>query len=95
MKIAVAAILSIFLAVLGNQIYFFSKRSGESEAQYQKIKAELDQAQSDLGKTKADLDYYSNPANLEKEIRARLNYKLIGEKMIIIVPASSSAPASQ
>ena len=30
------------------------------------------------------------PDNLEKELRARFNYKAIGEKMIIIVPENSS-----
>lgn len=90
MKIAVAAILSIFLAVLGNEIYFFSKKNSENQVQYQKIKTELDQAQADMEKTKTDLNYYMNPANLEKEIRARFNYRLIGEKMIIIVPSASS-----
>ena len=90
MKIAVVAILVVFLGVLGNEIYFFSQKNGENESQYQKIKAELGQAQADLEKTKADLNYYANPANLEKELRARFNYRLGGEKMIIIVPSTSS-----
>lgn len=90
MKIAVAVILSIFLAVLGNEIYFFSKKNSESQVQYQKIKTDLDQAQADMEKTKTDLNYYMNPDNLEKEMRARFNYRLIGEKMIIIVPSASS-----
>ncbi len=90
MKIAVVAILVVFLGVLGNEIYFFSQKNAENESQYQKIKAELGQAQTDLEKTKADLNYYANPANLEKELRARFNYRLGGEKMIIIVPSASS-----
>ncbi|HUX36009.1 MAG TPA: hypothetical protein VMV71_03190 [Candidatus Paceibacterota bacterium] len=90
MKIAVVAILLIFLAVLGNEIYLFSQKNSENQAEYQKVKAELDQTQADMEKTKADLNYYMNPANLEKELRARFNYRLIGEKMIIIVPAATS-----
>ena len=34
----------------------------------------------------ADLNYLGNPWNLEKELRARYNYKRAGEKQIIIVP---------
>jgi len=90
MKIAAVAILSIFLAVLGNEIYFFSQKNNGNDAQYRKIKIELNQTQADMEKTKTDLDYYLNPANLEKEMRARFNYRLSGEKMIIIVPPASS-----
>ena len=34
----------------------------------------------------ADLEYFSNPDNLEKELRSRFNFKKFGEKLIIIVP---------
>lgn len=34
----------------------------------------------------ADLEYFSNPSNLEKEVRTRFNYKSPGENMIIVIP---------
>lgn len=34
----------------------------------------------------ADLEYFSNPDNLEKELRSRFNFKKPGEKLIIVVP---------
>ena len=36
-----------------------------------------------------------NPANLEKELRARFNYREPGEKLIIIVPQAGSGSSSQ
>ena len=37
----------------------------------------------------ADLIYFSESENLEKELRSRLNYKKSGEKLIIVVPPKS------
>lgn len=37
----------------------------------------------DLG---ADLEYLANSDNLAKELRGKLNYKIPGEKLIILVP---------
>ena len=45
--------------------------------------AALFKENSDLG---ADLEYLANPDNLTKELRGRLNYKIPGEKLIILVP---------
>ncbi len=90
MKIAVAVFLSVLVVLLGSEIRFFWQKNYENEAHYQKVMADLNQAQADLNKAQADLGYYLNPVNLEKEIRNRFNYKQAGEKMMVIVPASSS-----
>ncbi|NCO15467.1 hypothetical protein GW816_00990 [Candidatus Wolfebacteria bacterium] len=34
----------------------------------------------------SDIEYFSHPENLEKELKSRFNYKKPGEKMMIIVP---------
>ncbi|MBI4085357.1 MAG: hypothetical protein HY432_02535 [Candidatus Liptonbacteria bacterium] len=90
MKIAATIFLSLILIVLGNQIRFFSAKNTENETRYAQVKKELEEARRDYGKVEANFSYYTNPNNLEKELRARFNYKLPGEKMIIIVPESSS-----
>lgn len=38
---------------------------------------------------RGDIEYFSNSANLEKELRSRFNYKKLGEKMIIIISPKS------
>ena len=90
MKIAVLIFLSVLLILLVGEIRFFGQKNSENEARYQKVRAELNQAQMDLNKAQADLSYYLNPANLEKELKARFNYKMTGEKMFIIVQPVSS-----
>ncbi len=35
---------------------------------------------------KSQIEYFSIPENLEKELKSRFNYKEAGEKMMIVVP---------
>lgn len=57
------------------------------------LKVKLNNLNSRLGvllKENADLrleiEYFSHPENLEKELRQKFNYKKPGEKMMIITP---------
>lgn len=50
----------------------------------------LDSLKTDNVILRADLEYFKNPENFEKELRSRLNYKKPGEKMIIVVPPKNS-----
>jgi len=79
---------------LGTQIYKFSARGGEAQKELTDLKNRLDEAKAEQAKFQSDLDYYSNPANLEKELRARFNYKTIGESLIIIVPGNATSATS-
>jgi len=92
MKIAAIVILIFLLAVLGNEIYFFWKKNQAGEARYQQLQSELGKARADYSRLQSDFTYYLNPANLEKELRARFNYRQPGENLIIIVPKASSTP---
>ena len=78
------------LAALGRQIYSFLGRQGELKAEFAEVEAKLDRAKADQEKFQAELDYYLNPVNLEKELRARFNYRRPGEKLIIIVPRNGT-----
>ena len=40
----------------------------------------------DNDKLEEDIEYFKDPRNLEKEARARFNYRAPNEKMIMIVP---------
>lgn len=48
--------------------------------------AQLEQLQADQQKLTEDIEYYSDPHNLEKVLRAQFNYRAPGEKLIIVVP---------
>lgn len=94
MKIVIAVILSIFLLFLVTQIISYSSKISVSQKKYDDFAAELQKAQDAQKNLRSDFLYYSNPDNLEKELRARFNYKQPGEKMIIIVPKASSTQSS-
>lgn len=88
-RISILFIL-VVVVILGVQIFNFKKSNVTARARYEEGKQELFRAKSDAEKLKADLNYFINPSNLEKELRARFNYRKPDENLIIIVPASSS-----
>ncbi len=95
MKLAAAIILLAILFLLGTQIYKFWDKDAELQKEFSDFKTKLDRAKLDQSQFRADLDYYLNPANLEKELRARFNYRAPDEKLLIIVPRDdSSTPPS-
>ncbi|MEK7195279.1 MAG: hypothetical protein AAB655_01135 [Patescibacteria group bacterium] len=91
MRLIVAAVFLVVLILLGAKIYSFLGEKTEAERAFNDIKSSLDKAQGDSDKFQAELDYYLNPANLEKELRARFNYRRPDEKMLIIVPRETSS----
>lgn len=84
-KIGIAVALFIFLIFLSAQIVKFSGRSHAARSTYEAAKAEYDSALADHEVLKEDFRYYSDPENLSKELRARFNYTLPGEKMLILI----------
>ena len=94
MKIAAIVILSILLIVLGVKIYSFVAEENQLGQQLSDVQARLTKAQADEDSLQEESQYLANPINLEKELRARFNYKKPGETMVIIVPAQSSTASS-
>lgn len=75
--VAVALFWQLFRLILNYlELSELSKSSG----------SKLSALEIDSRNLKADLEYLADPANLEKELRGRFNYKNPGEKLIIIVP---------
>ena len=85
-KIVISALLFLFLVFMGTQIYVYASKAQDAGAAYASAKARLEETQKDHDKLQADLHYYSDPANLEKELKARFNYHLPGERTLILVP---------
>lgn len=94
MKIAAIVVLSLFLIVIGVQVFSFVGQEWTLGSQLADVQANLTKAQAQETSLQEEVQYLSNPANLEKELRARFNYKKPGEQMIIIVPSASSTSAS-
>lgn len=94
MKIAAIVGLSLVLIFLGVNIYSFVKQENELGTNLADIQTRLTKAQVDEANLQAEKQYLANPVNLEKELRARFNYKNPGEKMIIIVPLGVTSTTS-
>lgn len=94
MKIISIIISLLFLVLLLTQIYSFSRRTADVQTREQQLSAEMDKEKTDQGKLQSDLLYYQDPANLEKELRQRFNYRAPDEKLIIIVPPQASGTAT-
>jgi uncharacterized protein YlxW (UPF0749 family) len=89
-KILLIAALSLVIIFICVQAFGFWREEKDLSAQLADIEARFTKAQADNANLKQDLEYLSNPVNLEKELRTRFNYKTPGETMVVIVPAQSS-----
>ncbi len=94
MKIAAIVVLSLFIILLGAQVYSFVTEEGQLGSELADVQANLTKAQAQETSLQQEAQYLGNPANLEKELRARFNYKKPGETMVIIVPPQSSSSVS-
>ena len=86
MKIVLFVIIVILFAVVGSQAYFILKERNQLRAEVMGLNGELNTLQGENEALKEDIAYFSNPLNLEKELKSKFNYKDPGEKMIIVVP---------
>lgn len=93
MKIVVAVILGLVLVFVVSQVIFFVKDERSLSQTLADTENRLQEAETQEQNLSAEVNYLTDPANLEKELRARFNYTKPGETMIVIV-ASSTATSS-
>ncbi|MDP3947809.1 MAG: septum formation initiator family protein [bacterium] len=86
MRKVVLILILVLLVAIGTQLFGFHKQRKETAAKLSTIEGELRAMEEENRKLQADISYYANPDNLEKELRARFNYKSPGEELIIVVP---------
>jgi len=94
LKITGAVLLFVLFIFIGTRVYGFVVQEHELDAALVGVQAKLTKAKADAANLQQESQYLANPLNLEKELRARFNYKKPGETMIIIVPAQSSTASS-
>ena len=85
------SVLAVLVTMLGVQIYFSLGSERELQGEYELLQAKLLTASEESEKLRAELEYFRNPANLEKELKARFNYKREGENLIIIIPPQATS----
>ncbi len=86
MKTILAIILITVIIIAGIQLYKLYGQNVSLQQKTSKLTADINEISDENSKLEADLKYFSNPANLEKELRARLNYKKPGEELMILIP---------
>ncbi|MEK7193869.1 MAG: hypothetical protein AAB651_00710 [Patescibacteria group bacterium] len=86
MKKVLAVVLAIVITYLAVQVYFIFKERSQLREKVTNLSGRLDDLLKENERIQSEISYYSKWENLEKELRSRLNYKKIGEKMMIIVP---------
>lgn len=91
MKRLVYIIFGVILVVLLVQVYKMGSEEWALSKEVKEVNKELELVETDSADLKEKIGYYSNPRNLEKELRARFNYRLPNEKLIIVVPKKESS----
>ncbi len=81
-----AGVLGIVFVLLLVGVWRFYGRAQNAERELGDMMLQLRHAEEEKQSLERDSAYYQNPANLEKELRARFNYRAPDEKLIIVVP---------
>ncbi len=71
---------------LGFQVYKVDQNRRTLTDEFDKMKAQANNLAAENQKLQQNIDYFSDPYNLEKELRSKFNYRLPWENLIIIVP---------
>ncbi len=76
--------------ILGYEVYKLNLGAEDVQGKFNKLNSEKEVLLKENEKLRQDIGYFSNPHNLEKELRARFNVKNSYEKLIIVVPPGQS-----
>lgn len=86
MKQVIYAVFAVLFGAVVFQIYNLDFERRDLKREMATVVDELDLVEADNSNLLSQIEYFSNPRNLEKELRARFNYRLPFEKLIIVIP---------
>lgn len=84
MKVGAWIAATAILAALGFHLIRIQANNAALSEILQDVKTEVGALKSEREQLKADLDFYSFPENLSKELRAKFDFKKPGETLIKI-----------
>jgi cell division protein FtsB len=93
-NIVIVAILGVMVIVAVYQTYMFRRAGTEATREMEALHRQLEDMRRDRAMLHEELKYFKRPENLEKELRARFNYREPDEKTIIVVPKSNTSSAN-
>ncbi len=82
----VYGVLVAAVGLLGFQLYQAYANERALNDQFQKVQSQTEALVSDNQDLTQQINYYSNPYNLEKKLRSQTNYRSPNEKLIITTP---------
>lgn len=82
-------LFGVLIIAVGFQFFRLYEQYADLRDSTGKLRQSMADFTEENERLQADLEYFSNPSNLEKELRARFNYKLPGESVMIVIPPQS------
>ncbi len=87
----------VFVAIAGivgwGLLSLYQSRNA-AEQQATTLKVQYKQLQAQNQNLSSEVQYFQDPANLIKQLKAQTNYKNPGEGLIIVVPGASSTTST-
>jgi cell division protein FtsB len=89
MKVLLNILLAAITVILGWQLFNLYQQYSYLKDSSDKQISEMSSLKKENAELNSDIKYFSNPINLERELKSQSNYKNPGEKMIIVVSTST------
>jgi hypothetical protein len=86
MKKAIYIVFIILFVAIAYQVYKVDVDRRGLKREMATLVDEVELIEEDNSRLNEKIDYFIEPRNLEKELRARFNYRLPFEKLIIVIP---------
>jgi len=86
MRIVIVLILIAILSGVSLQIFLILKEFNQLKNRLNNLNSRLNILLKENDDLRSEIEYFSHPENLEKELRSKFNYKKPGEEIIIITP---------
>ena len=86
MRFVITAILLALSGVVIVQLYNLYSKQLALIHQSREAATVIEKLQDENSQLKSDMEYFSDPRNVAKELKSKFNYKEPGETMIIVIP---------
>ena len=89
---AIVGITALVLVIgfLAFEVWTEYSRKSVALSSYEELERSLNAARLETQRLKGEVNFYGSPENIEKEARARFNYKRVDEGMLILVPVGTT-----
>ncbi len=86
MRLVIVFLLIVILAGFSVELYLMFKEKNQLQDKIGGLNNRLEAMVKENVDLRSEIEYFSHPENLEKELRSKFNYKKPDEEMMIIVP---------